>query len=852
VTRLIRTDRWYQPSAARYAVHSLERRLLLAAGDPDLNFGTQGFLVGGDAPIEKAVRAGTGVLFLSRSENASSADIKVSRLLANGQPDSSFGINGQFVLGPTPADDVPLDITVDSSGRIVVLASRIDFQTSVFEQFIFRLNGNGSLDTSFNETGERVISTDSSTNYVSIAVDATGAIYAGGGGPGFLLMQKFAPAGQIDDAFGSSGTLSLSAPTGSEFSEIVVSATTIVAAGSDFSNSFIFSLIPTDGSSNTGFGTAGVVSIPGVSELSDVRIDSVGRIVAMGFDQAGAVVSRFTATGAVDTSFAGTGQVTLGATQFESMDVGPADNISVAGTAGNALIVRRLLGVNGQLDIGYGNAGEALGLIPVSIAAPGAPTVVVLPDASTFVAGGDFEIGDAFYIARFLGQSAVFATFDSRSGVLSVAGTPGADQVFIDLVNAQTIIAQLGPNQLSFNAAVVVLINIDVGSGPDGVVISPTVSVPHTVLLGGGNNSFSSASLAPATVIGGGGNDTLFGGPGNDFLQGNGGSDQIFGNDGNDTVDTGSGGDIVDGGGGDDSLTGGDGADNVSGGPGNDILFGRAGPDTLNGGDGNDSIVGEDGNDLLLGGAGNDTIEGGAGADTIDGQAGADLIFTGPGGGFATGGIGNDRIEGGGGNDVLDGGPGNDTLFGFGGADQINGGTENDLIDTGSGGDTANGEAGDDSVLGGDGADFLIGEIGNDTLRGRAGDDTLSGGEGNDLLEGEAGNDAIMGDAGNDSLIGGIGNDELSGAAGADTIDAGAGNDRLFGGIGNDTLMGGDGFDTLDGQLGFDLLSGGAGNDLLISDDGTRDTLNGDQGLDIARGDIDEAYALVEYLYRFV
>ena len=49
---------------------------------------------------------------------------------------------------------------------------------------------------------------------------------------------------------------------------------------------------------------------------------------------------------------------------------------------------------------------------------------------------------------------------------------------------------------------------------------------------------------------------------------------------------------------------------------GNDTLYGSAYEDTLEGGDGVDVLIGRDGNDTLIGGAGNDTLEGGAGDDT--------------------------------------------------------------------------------------------------------------------------------------------------------------------------------------------------------------------------------------------
>jgi uncharacterized delta-60 repeat protein len=836
---------------ANYSIQSLEPRRLLAAGDLDLNFGAAGFVTGSGGPINKVVNSAAGVFVLAQTDTGPNSDIDIVKILPNGQPDPSFGVNGEVVFGPTPAQDTAIDLFV-SGTQIVVLGRRFDPQQPLDEVFIARLNPDGSPDTSFSGDGAVVISTNPNEDFESVTADALGNVYVGGSAPGLLLLRKFGNDGTIDPGFGTSGTLQFTAATGSSFTELFVAGGTILAGGASFTDAFVYSRNSGDGSATGGFGAGGIATVSAFAPITSMRVDSLSRIVLMGFQATGAAVARLLPDGSPDTAFGAGGQVALGATQFTELDIGPADDVYVAGETGNSFIVRRLLGVNGSIDTTYGSGGDATAPIPAAVALPIVTTVIVFADGSTLVGGGDVEAGDSFFLGRLLGDAAQFATFDGRTGVLTITGTPAADVLTVNVPDGFNLVAQLGPDQQIFPIASIVQYIIDVGGGADIVTIGPTVGVGGSVLLGGGNNNFNAASTAAVTIVGGGGGDTIFGGAGSDFIQGNGGSDQINAGAGDDTVDTGSGGDFASGDDGNDSLTGGDGADNIAGGPGNDILFGRLGPDTLFGGDGNDAIFGEGGDDQIIGEAGNDTLDGADGVDTIDGQAGADNIFAGPAGGFANGGTGNDSIFGGGGNDQLLGDAGDDTIDGVGGADSIFGGTENDLIDTGSGGDLADGNEGNDTVNGGDGADQLIGGRGNDLLAGRAGNDTLIGAENDDVLDGMEGDDSIIGAGGNDLLRGGIGNDELSGSNGSDTLDGGGGADRLFGGDQPDTLMGADGFDTLDGQLGNDFVSGGAGNDLLISDDGTTDQLNGDAGLDIARGDIDEDYTLVEYLYRFV
>jgi Ca2+-binding RTX toxin-like protein len=72
------------------------------------------------------------------------------------------------------------------------------------------------------------------------------------------------------------------------------------------------------------------------------------------------------------------------------------------------------------------------------------------------------------------------------------------------------------------------------------------------------------------------------------------------------------------GGGGDDSLSGGSGNDDVEGDQGDDSLVGGAGDDSIHGGDGVDDIEGDEGDDSIAGEGGRDHVEGDAGDDRLD------------------------------------------------------------------------------------------------------------------------------------------------------------------------------------------------------------------------------------------
>ena len=112
------------------------------------------------------------------------------------------------------------------------------------------------------------------------------------------------------------------------------------------------------------------------------------------------------------------------------------------------------------------------------------------------------------------------------------------------------------------------------------------------------------------------------------------------------------------------------GSDLVTIGPGVMGVYVDAGAngDTINGGDGADIVLGGAGIDRIWGGGGNDTLLGGGGHDYIVGGAGKDVIDGGKDADHLVGGGGNDRIYGGtgryplfGDHDAILGGPGTDT-----------------------------------------------------------------------------------------------------------------------------------------------------------------------------------------------
>ena len=296
------------------------------------------------------------------------------------------------------------------------------------------------------------------------------------------------------------------------------------------------------------------------------------------------------------------------------------------------------------------------------------------------------------------------------------------------------------------------------------------------------------------TLIGGGGNDSLYG-PIGEF---GGGRNFFEGGDGSDTIRVFANSDTALGGAGDDFIVSAT-VTAISSVGASSSFPGFAGRNLLDGGVGNDTIVAAYSTDSMVGGEGNDSLSGtftqASGADGNDTLNATAAIFVGTGTSLVTldGGLGNDRLIG----------YTNPTGSSFTVTNLMNGGEGNDTIIFGSQ---------RDRVIGNFAGNDIISYATNVTFSGTVVNlitDTL----GSNFITGGNGTDVITTGAGDDILFGGTINPIPAGVDGDDTLDAGGGNDTLLGGFGLDYLIGGDGNDSLGGGPGADTLIGGNGND---------------------------------------
>jgi hypothetical protein len=214
------------------------------------------------------------------------------------------------------------------------------------------------------------------------------------------------------------------------------------------------------------------------------------------------------------------------------------------------------------------------------------------------------------------------------SGVLTVTGTPGADNASV-MVSGSNVIVDIDQLQnVNFPLSNITSVLINEMGGADSLTIGADVP-PTSVMGGAGADTIIATNSAPDTIIGGAGSSSISAtGSGNNLLISADAADTGT------TIQAGSGNSTLFSGSGSDSLVGGSGNDFLRAmGPGSSTLMGGSGDATLKALSGNDSLVGGSGAMVKIkGGNGNDTLTAGSGNTTVRSVSGHDSIVANSGG----------------------------------------------------------------------------------------------------------------------------------------------------------------------------------------------------------------------------
>ncbi len=461
---------------------------LTTNGTPDTTFSDDGIAqVAGGNPVTAAVAVGAGDSVLVAGRNATSSRTEFVRFTAAGVADTSFGTAGKSIgpveicrfgcaltidqsgrpliagrlglnaivqrLQPTGGLDTAfanvgtatlhfghysasaIDVSVDSTGRVVVTGSTADQNSTESDVGVARLADDGSLDATFDGDGEAAFDiTGSTATGVGVVLDAADnlVVVALDDPPGpperIGVARLLATDGSFDPAFDGDGRTVVALEHSYPYYDYALDVATdkenrVVAVGGSTDEQTPTATVVrvlADGTPDPSFGTDGAVRTPvrtpgqyAILEWISVKVDAANRVLVAGREctEVGCivVVGRFTSAGVLDPSFAGDGIAELTGVWGDRPDLvlDSRGRVVVIGGVSNEVLLR--LTTAGVLDPSF---------------AGGVP--VVRPQSAAGISSLALDALDRAVIARTpVGGTWELARYDATGASDPTFGTDG-------------------------------------------------------------------------------------------------------------------------------------------------------------------------------------------------------------------------------------------------------------------------------------------------------------------------------------------------------------------------------------------------------------------------------------------
>ncbi len=321
-------------------------------------------------------------------------DLALVGYLLNGRVDPSFGDEG-VVITDLDQNDIPVDVQLDSEGRVLVLISVGD-STDTRGAVLARYLADGTLDAAFGAGGFVDVGTDLYPSRVAVQLD--GKIVVTARDP--FVVARYLPSGQPDPEFGENGRVVTSLGSDNDWPIgvdvlpngkllVIASMATLIDA---FEGTFKLALVRylQDGSLDSSFGKRGIVRrlIPDWHDVIDGEVAADGKIVVLVSGSAGAAYCadsyspqklwRFRRNGHLDTTFDGDGRARVTSLNARGMALQARDKVLVTGErcippeslkSEMAFAVARYR-QDGSLDRRFANKGTAVNLAEGQHAVP--------------------------------------------------------------------------------------------------------------------------------------------------------------------------------------------------------------------------------------------------------------------------------------------------------------------------------------------------------------------------------------------------------------------------------------------------------------------------------------------------
>ena len=292
--------------------------------------------------------------------------------------DSTFGPNGdgKVTIDFSGNDRGRGGVVRDTQGRLIVAG--YDSFGKKYE--VARLLENGALDSSFG-TGGKVIESSANTERITgVKLNKNGKIVLFGETTGNdLVVIQLNTNGLLDTSFGDSGIKLINAGgvmfSRSEF--IIDPQGKIIVVGENGDDDFVIARLNADGSFDTKFGNNGIAIIDIPSSIAinadgGIALTRLGKIIVLGDSKSNSnrsmVAFQLNNDGSLDTAFGTNGSTIVSVSNNDfgegGITIDSWGNIYLYGTESeannNECIILARLKPNGLLDITFGNNGITL------------------------------------------------------------------------------------------------------------------------------------------------------------------------------------------------------------------------------------------------------------------------------------------------------------------------------------------------------------------------------------------------------------------------------------------------------------------------------------------------------------
>lgn len=405
-------------------------------------------------PLSMAVQNDGKIIFGTTFFNGFTTSTTIVRLNANGSLDTTFDIDGRLTVSPSLFR--PNGLALQTDGKIV-LAGQSSSSLTLHDVALIRLNSNGTFDSTFD--GDGVVQTvlpnqESEARCVLIQTD--GKIVIGGSSTQPFTTSRSDPTlirynsnGSLDSSFDADGVKIIEILNNNEdnhFYDIVQQSDDKIVGISNrdgtFSNfvrdDFFLTRFNSDGSNDNTFDANAIVKSQWCEDGTELALQTDGKIVAIGSQDRPAIaasnhgicVQRFNIDGSVDYDFNSspsngrTGLSTAGLSEIEAVAGLPFGKILVAGWGNfDTLIEARLIRLNfdGTLDTTFMNEGSYVRSSIATVDPNYFYDLKVNSDGSFYVAGDGGSSGGM--IVKFTSAGVPDPTF-SGDGVATTTSVP--------------------------------------------------------------------------------------------------------------------------------------------------------------------------------------------------------------------------------------------------------------------------------------------------------------------------------------------------------------------------------------------------------------------------------------------